>query len=190
MFLLVAVPIENRPRHIMAGSMETRRPQSSDTGAQQRGPKANPNLRIEYQHVCCLRQGRSGSQTHIYSEMHRTVTSFVAPVYFWMEGSAAEMMLEPKLAARASIPSWNVTQALYGVDQLRGLAASFSSQRTRNSSGFSLFVSAFTGRGFSSSTSTRIAGLVMVALSLGPRRPQTLSGKRAVPRTASRPASA
>jgi hypothetical protein len=46
-FLLVAVPIEKRPRHIMAGSMETRRPHSSDTGAQQSGPKANPNLRAD-----------------------------------------------------------------------------------------------------------------------------------------------
>lgn len=105
----------------------------------------------------------------MYSEMQRTVTSLVAPVYFSMEGSAAEMMLEPKLAARASMPSWNVTQALYGVDQLRGLAASFSSQPTRNSSGFSLFVSTFTDSGFSSSTSTSIAVLAMVSSFQRPR---------------------
>ena len=44
MFLLVAVPIEKRPNPTIAGNIETRRPHSSDTGAQQRGPKANPNL--------------------------------------------------------------------------------------------------------------------------------------------------
>jgi hypothetical protein len=47
MFLLVAVPIETRPKHTIAGNIETRRPHSSDTGAQQRGPKANPNLKVE-----------------------------------------------------------------------------------------------------------------------------------------------
>lgn len=44
MFLLVAVPIENNPTASIGGSKDTRRPQSSDSGAQQRGPNANPRL--------------------------------------------------------------------------------------------------------------------------------------------------
>jgi hypothetical protein len=43
-FLLVAVPIENRPKQNMAGSRDHRRPHISDTGAHIRGPKANPRL--------------------------------------------------------------------------------------------------------------------------------------------------
>jgi hypothetical protein len=43
-FLLVAVPMEKSPRQKTAGNMESLLPQSSDTGAQHKGPKANPRL--------------------------------------------------------------------------------------------------------------------------------------------------
>jgi hypothetical protein len=46
MFLLVAVPIENNPTASMGGRRDMRRPQSSDIGAQQRGPNANPRLSL------------------------------------------------------------------------------------------------------------------------------------------------
>jgi hypothetical protein len=44
-FLLVAVPIDARPRKNMAGNMLHLLPQISDTGAQHSGPRANPALR-------------------------------------------------------------------------------------------------------------------------------------------------
>lgn len=43
-FLLVAVPIENNPTAIIGKIKETRRPHSSEIGAQQSGPNANPRL--------------------------------------------------------------------------------------------------------------------------------------------------
>jgi hypothetical protein len=86
MFLLVAVPKEKRPKPIIAGNMDTRRPHSSDTGAQQRGPKANPNLGPE-RLVYMASEGGSSlhQQTYMYSEIHRTVTSCLAPVYSSIE---------------------------------------------------------------------------------------------------------
>jgi hypothetical protein len=39
------------------------------------------------------------------------------PTYVAIVVSAGDIMLDPKLAARASIPSWNVTHHLYTVDQ-------------------------------------------------------------------------
>lgn len=42
--VLVAVPIEKRPRQNMAGSILHFLPQISDTGAHNNGPKANPKI--------------------------------------------------------------------------------------------------------------------------------------------------
>lgn len=44
MFWLVAAPIENNPTAIIGKIKETRRPHSSEIGAQQSGPNANPRL--------------------------------------------------------------------------------------------------------------------------------------------------
>jgi hypothetical protein len=44
MFSLVAVPIENSPTTIIGRSKDIRLPHSSDIGAQQSGPQANPRL--------------------------------------------------------------------------------------------------------------------------------------------------
>lgn len=46
MFWLVAAPIENSPTAIIGKIKETRRPHSSEIGAQQSGPNANPRLLI------------------------------------------------------------------------------------------------------------------------------------------------
>ncbi len=50
-FLLVAVPMEKRPRQNIAGNMLTFLPHNSDTGAQQRGPRANPRLEFSRQNA-------------------------------------------------------------------------------------------------------------------------------------------
>src|ERR1700723_3194568 len=106
MFLLVAVPIEKRPRQIMAGSIDIRRPQSSDTGAQKRGPKAKPILgRAGDQQACC--EGKP-PQTYMYKGIHRTAACVPTPTYCSITGSAGAIMLDPKLAASATFPSWNV----------------------------------------------------------------------------------
>jgi hypothetical protein len=87
----------------------------------------------------------------MYSDTHNTETSLPTPVYFPMAASAGEIMLEPKLAANATIPSWKVIKHLYAVDQFFGLACSFSSQWTRYGSAPSLTISSFEGGTFSTS---------------------------------------
>ena len=61
------------------------------------------------------------------------------------------MIEDPKLAAKASIPSWKVIQLLYQVDQFLGFSLSFSSQSTMFGSLASFLGSSFEGRIFSSS---------------------------------------
>ena len=46
-FLLVAVPIEKRPRQNIAGSIDIRRPHISDIGAHKIGPNAKPRLSVK-----------------------------------------------------------------------------------------------------------------------------------------------
>ena len=61
------------------------------TGAQSNGPKAKPST---------------------YSDTANTHTSSLMPSSWAMRASAGAMMLEPKEAARASMPSWKVRKAL------------------------------------------------------------------------------
>jgi hypothetical protein len=71
-FLLVAVPMENSPRQKTAGKIEYLLPQSSDTGAQHNGPKANPRLSF-LSAILLIRAKRS--TTYIYNETDKTDTS-------------------------------------------------------------------------------------------------------------------
>ena len=45
-FLLVAVPMEKRPKQNMAGSMDHRQPHISEMGAHKRGPNAKRRLSV------------------------------------------------------------------------------------------------------------------------------------------------
>jgi hypothetical protein len=128
-FLPVAVPIEKRPRQNIAGRMLHLLPHSSDIGAQHRGPKANPRLLVAISVTEHRDPGKWWS--YMYSEIHRTVTSELTPMASEISLSAGDMILDPILAASANIPSWNVNQDLYPLDQFLGLSLSFSSQSTK-----------------------------------------------------------
>ena len=82
--LLVAVPIEKRPRQNIAGSILHFRPQTSLIGAHSEGPKAKPSM---------------------YRLSDSVATSGLTPVYFAIVSSAGDTIELPKLADSASIPS-------------------------------------------------------------------------------------
>ena len=89
--------------------------------------------------------------TYMYNETDNTATSELTPTDSAIAFSAGAMILEPKLAASASIPNWKVIQLLYGVDQFLGFSLSFTSHPTMFGSLPSFLGSSFRGRIFSSS---------------------------------------
>jgi hypothetical protein len=134
--LATAVPIENKPKATIAGSIDHLLPHNSDIGAQHRGPKANPRLFVDT--ISIRMNNETYGVTYIYSEIARTVTSLLTPTYAAIAFSPGAMILDPKLAAKASMPSWKVIQLLYPVPQFLGFAGSKSpSQSTRFGSFFS-----------------------------------------------------
>jgi hypothetical protein len=88
---------------------------------------------------------------YMYKDTESTATSELIPAYSAMASSAGEIIEEPKLAAKASIPSRNVIQLLYSVDQFLGFCLSFSPQSTIFGSLPSFVGSSLEGRVFSSS---------------------------------------
>lgn len=101
----VAVPIENRPNMNRAGKMEIRRPQISEMGAQHKGPKANPRLTKGKSQSVSMICGGQIQRTHMYKEIPNTPTSLLTPRYAAMVVLAGDMILEPILGAKASIPN-------------------------------------------------------------------------------------
>src|SRR6266550_4023742 len=70
-------------------------------------------------------------RTYTYRETERTETSLLTPKYAAMASPAGDVMLDPRLAANASIPNWKVIQHLYVTDQFRGFSGSSASHFTR-----------------------------------------------------------
>ena len=70
-------------------------------------------------------------RTYTYRETERTETSLLTPKYAAMASPAGDVMLDPRLAANASILNWKVIQHLYVTDQFRGFSGSSASHFTR-----------------------------------------------------------
>lgn len=100
-FVLTPVPMENNARQKTAGSMLILRPQISERGAQMIGPKTKPSLVS----LLALSLVSYLNSTHKYSDTSNTATSLLTPVYLAMVSSAGVVMLDPRLPAKASMPS-------------------------------------------------------------------------------------